>query len=132
MGDFCMTFRDVGFKRFLPVVLLFAQTQQVVWGPRAMYRITLGQKTPAALFQRLWTMECMEDGCFSSSRSAVVEWVQGPGRAEGVSPEPAKLPQVSTRGAGVTGIPFHAWGLVVACQVLVFDSSPPHQCLVPR
>ena len=61
-----MTFRDIDFKGYLPVVLLFAQTQWVMWDPRAMYRITLGQKNLAALFQRLWAMGRMEDG-FSST-----------------------------------------------------------------
>ena len=127
-----MTFRDIDFKGYLPVVLLFAQTQWVTWDLRAMYRITLGQKNLAALFQRLWGHGA--HGGWLLLHHLIRNCRAGPGpwqgrRGEGLSlPSCPKSAARALEGLGTPAVGMACWlWRVVACQGLGFGMLQRHK-----
>lgn len=76
-----------------------------VWDLRAGYRITLGQKSLAALFQRLWPMGLMEDVFSSASSSETTEQSQALSKGEGEAMSLPSCPKLAPRAPEGLGTP---------------------------
>lgn len=109
MGDFFI--RSGEFKGFLPGILLFAQIQCGTWQDlTAVYRITLGQKSLAALFQRLWAMGLVEDVVSSANSFQTAEQVQDLGKGKTMSlPGWAKSAPMTPEGLGTSAVGTNHW-----------------------
>lgn len=122
-GDFCMTFRDIDLKGFWPVVLLFAQTQWVMWDPRAVCRKT----------QQLYFRDHGAHGGWLLLHQLMCNCRVGPAPWQGRKGEALSLPSCpksaprALEGLGTPAVGIACWlWRVVACQGLGFGMLQRH------